>query len=77
MYDDGGCFEGGVCGGVYMKREELDGFGGCIDKRTFSGLMSLWKNPWAWICCNAEHTCHLQTRVSGDRMEVQCVGSTI
>jgi hypothetical protein len=51
--------EGGVVGGVYTKREELDGLGGCTDKRTFSGLMSRWKNPWAWICCSAAHTCHL------------------
>jgi hypothetical protein len=33
--------------------------GGMIDINTFSGLMSLWKKPWAWICCNADTTCQL------------------
>ena len=33
---------------------------GRIEISTFSGLMSLWKNPWAWMCCKADMTCHLQ-----------------
>jgi hypothetical protein len=41
-------FVGGVAGGV--KRLRWDGFVVCgvrTERRTFSGLMSLWKKPWA------------------------------
>jgi hypothetical protein len=33
--------------------------------RTFSGFISRWKNPWAWICCNADTTCHLPLPLLG------------